>query len=81
MYVQHSPDIWRDYPDLVPGVLVTDGIRNDAQVASRVAAFTNVARERLASGSEGQFPEIQAWRQSHSRWADIRRTRRPSARS
>lgn len=67
MHVQHSGDIWRDYPDLVPGVVAADGIRNDVAVASRVAAFTTIARERLAGGSEGQFPEIQAWRRTFAK--------------
>lgn len=67
MYVQHSPDIWREYPALVPGVVVAEGIHPNAPVAPRVAALTNVARERLAEGSETQFPEIQAWRRTFAK--------------
>lgn len=67
MYVQHSREIWRDFPELVPGVLVAEGIRNDAAVDTRVATFTSIAAERLATASEGELPEIQAWRRAFSR--------------
>jgi len=67
MYIQHSPEIWRDYPELVPGVIVAGGITADASVGAQVTALTGVVRERLASGTEAQFPEIQAWRRTFSR--------------
>lgn len=66
MYFQHSHEIWRDYPDLVPGVVLAEGLRNDVSVAARVAAFESIARERLAVASEAELPEIQAWRRTFS---------------
>lgn len=66
MYFQHSHEIWRDYPDLVPGVVLAEGLRNDVSVAARVAAFESIARERLAAASEAELPEIQAWRRTFS---------------
>ena len=30
MYFQHDPALWRDFPDLVPGVLSAAGITADA---------------------------------------------------
>lgn len=67
MYFQHASEIWRDYPELVPGVLVAEGIHKDASVGARVATFNAIAEERLATASEGELPEIQAWRRAFSR--------------
>lgn len=67
MYVQHSREIWRDYPELVPGVLFAKGITTDVSVVSRVATFNAIAASRLARTSEGELPEIQAWRRAFSR--------------
>ena len=67
MYVRHSRDMWRDYPELVPGVIFAEGIPPDVSVGSRVAAFTAIAEARLAHASEGELPEIQAWRRAFSR--------------
>src|SRR6266545_3327735 len=67
MYFQHSSEIWRGFPELVPGVLVVDGITGDASVDHRVARLTAIAEARLANSSEGELPEIQAWRRAFSR--------------
>ena len=67
MYFHHSSEIWRDYPELVPGVLFAEGITRDVSVGSRVAAFNEIAESRLAGTSEGELPEIQAWRRAFSR--------------
>ena len=67
MYFRHSDEIWTDFPELVCGALVADGITNDVSVADRVARFDAIAESRLASGSEAELPEIQAWRRAFSR--------------
>lgn len=67
MYFRHAPEMWRDFPELVPGVLAVNGIHDRADVESRVAAFTRIALERLEGGTESEFPEIQAWRRAFSR--------------
>lgn len=67
MYFEHADEIWRDFPDLVPGVIVTAGITPDADVASAVARYTQIAADRLAEAPESEFPEIQAWRRAFSR--------------
>lgn len=67
MHVQHSREIWRDFPELVPGVLYAEGIHPDVTADSRIATFSEIARERLATAPEGEFPEIQAWRRTFSR--------------
>jgi DNA/RNA-binding domain of Phe-tRNA-synthetase-like protein len=64
MYFQHSADIWRDFPDLVPGVMTARGITADVPVPPRTAEFTAVAASRLAGATESELPEIQAWRRA-----------------
>ncbi len=67
MDFQHSGEIWRDFPELVPGAIFAEGISRDVSVSSPVARFTAVARSRLAQGPEGELPEVRAWRRAFSR--------------
>jgi DNA/RNA-binding domain of Phe-tRNA-synthetase-like protein len=67
MHFQHSGEIWRDFPELVPGVLFAEGITSGVSVGSGAAKFMAVARSRLAGMPEGELPEIQAWRRAFSR--------------
>jgi len=67
VHFQHSGDVWRDFPELVPGIVYAEGITPDVSVAERAARFVDVARSRLAERPEGEFPEIQAWRRAFSR--------------
>jgi DNA/RNA-binding domain of Phe-tRNA-synthetase-like protein len=62
---QHSGDIWRDFPQLVPGVLYVRGITADAVAGPAVDRFAAIAKSRLAAVSaESELPEIQAWRRA-----------------
>lgn len=65
MDFQHSPLIRSDFPELAAGVLLAEGITADA--APDLDRFTAVAKERLAAGTEADFPEIQAWRRAFSK--------------
>ena len=67
MHFQHSGEIWRDFPELVPGVLFAEGITPDAPVGDRADKFTAIASSRLAEGPESELPEIQAWRRAFAR--------------
>ena len=67
MHFQHSGVIWRDFPELVPGVLAAAGIHTDVSVDPLVATFHGIAERRLATTSEAGLPEIQAWRRTFSR--------------
>jgi DNA/RNA-binding domain of Phe-tRNA-synthetase-like protein len=60
----YASEIPRDHPSLVSGVVEADGIRADACVEPRLAEFADVAADRLATDSEGAFPEVQAWRRA-----------------
>jgi DNA/RNA-binding domain of Phe-tRNA-synthetase-like protein len=65
MYFQHSGDIWRDFPQLVPGVLYVQGVTGDAVTGPAAERFAAVAASRLAAVSaESELPEIQAWRRA-----------------
>ncbi len=66
MYFCHSGEIWRDFPELVAGLLFAEGITKDASVGPQIAKFNAIAEARLATTSEGQLPEIQAWRRVFS---------------
>ena len=67
MHFCHSSDIWNDYPELVAGAIGADHITAGASVLPRLAKFIALAEDRLASHSEGELPEIQAWRRTFSR--------------
>jgi len=66
MHFSHSNEIWRDYPALVPAVLLGEGITTNVSVVSYLAKFNAIGESRLASHSEGELPEIQAWRRVFS---------------
>jgi DNA/RNA-binding domain of Phe-tRNA-synthetase-like protein len=67
MHFCHSNDIWEDFPELAPGTLFATGITRHASVEARLSRFNAVAEARLATHSEGELPEIQAWRRAFSR--------------
>ena len=67
MHFQHAGEIWRDFPELVPGVLLAEGISADAPADASIAKFTALARSRLAEAPESELPEIQAWRRTFAR--------------
>ena len=67
MYFCHSSEIWRDYPELVPGVLLATGITKDRSSGDQAAKFNTIAESRLRRNSEGELPEVQAWRRVFSR--------------
>jgi DNA/RNA-binding domain of Phe-tRNA-synthetase-like protein len=66
MYFCHSSEIWRDFPDLVAGALFVEGVSRDVNVDPQIATYWEIAELRLATSSEGQLPEIQAWRHAFS---------------
>jgi DNA/RNA-binding domain of Phe-tRNA-synthetase-like protein len=64
MRFSHSEAIWQEFPELVPGALAVSGITRDPQVDARTERFAELAASRLATSSEGELPEIQAWRRT-----------------
>lgn len=66
MYFSHAPEIWQQFPQLVPGLLVVDGIYPQVDIEAQLDAWYQRARERLSQGPESQMPEISAWRQVYA---------------
>lgn len=67
MHFRHSDEIWREFPELVPGALRAEGISVDAAFDAPLQQFHAIARSRLAAGPESELPEIAAWRRAFSR--------------
>lgn len=66
MHFLHAPQIWRDYPQLVPGLLFVENIQPDVDVEDQIQPLLDRARERLRDKSESQLAEIAAWRRAFS---------------
>ena len=66
MYFCHAADIWRDFPQLVPGLLVVKNIRPTVNVEARLQPWLQRARERLSREPESQMNEVSAWRRAYS---------------
>ena len=67
MHFQHSAQLWRDFPALVPGVLYIEGIpaAGGARTSPAVDRYAAIAKSRLATvTAESELPEIQAWRRA-----------------
>jgi DNA/RNA-binding domain of Phe-tRNA-synthetase-like protein len=62
MHFRHSSEIWSDFPELAPGVLAAEEITSNASVDNRVVELEAIAEARLAASTEGELPEIHAWR-------------------
>jgi DNA/RNA-binding domain of Phe-tRNA-synthetase-like protein len=67
MRFQHSGDIWRDFPSLAAGVVYAEGITAKGTPGDRADRFAAIAKSRLSACSEGELPEIQAWRRAFAK--------------
>jgi DNA/RNA-binding domain of Phe-tRNA-synthetase-like protein len=67
MYIEHSSEIWWNFPELVAGAVFAEGVSNEPSVDRQVTRFNAIAEARLESTAEGQLPEIQAWRRTFSK--------------
>lgn len=66
MHFGHAPEMWRDFPQLVPGTLVVADIHPQVEVELRLTPYYERARERLRGKTESELPEIAAWRRAYS---------------
>ncbi|MFI8849584.1 B3/4 domain-containing protein [Streptomyces sp. NPDC053499] len=68
MHFEHSPHLWQDFPQLVPGVLHAKGItaRPSVPVDASVRELWSraAARNAAGEGTESGLPQIQAWRRA-----------------
>lgn len=63
---RYAPEIRSRFPQLCSRALLVDGIGASADPSTQIARLVAVADHRLAAASEGEFPEIQAWRRTFS---------------
>src|SRR5436853_6241909 len=66
MYFCHPQEIWQQFPQLVPGVLVADGLHPQVDVEAQLRPWYERARERLGRAAESELPEVAAWRRAYS---------------
>jgi DNA/RNA-binding domain of Phe-tRNA-synthetase-like protein len=66
MYFYHTLAIWQEFPQLVPGLLLVDGVTAEADVMARLHQFHTRAVARLAAGPESELPEVAAWRRAYA---------------
>jgi DNA/RNA-binding domain of Phe-tRNA-synthetase-like protein len=67
MHFSYSQAVLDEFPELVAGVCRVEGVTNATNVSIWTAHFSDLANRRLAEGTEGSFPEIQAWRRAFGR--------------
>jgi DNA/RNA-binding domain of Phe-tRNA-synthetase-like protein len=66
VFFGHSPVLWQQFPQLVPGVLVVGDIHPKVDVQERLEPWHARARERLARGPESELAEVSAWRRAYA---------------
>lgn len=66
MYFSHSFVIWQQFPQLVPGLLLVEGLHSEADVEPLLPPWYQRARERLSGGTESDLPEVSAWRRAYA---------------
>lgn len=66
MYFYHVPAIWQEFPQLVAGLLLVEGIHPQVDVTERLLPWYQRTRERLQHGPESELPEVAAWRRAYS---------------
>jgi DNA/RNA-binding domain of Phe-tRNA-synthetase-like protein len=66
MYFCHSREIWQQFPQLVPGLLVVEGIQPHVEAESLLQPWFERARVRLGQSLESDLPEISAWRRAYA---------------
>ena len=66
MHFRHSETLWREFPQLVPAVLVLDPVEPIIDLEDRLELWLRRARARIEKGPEAEMPEIVAWRRAYS---------------
>ncbi|MGV4984606.1 B3/B4 domain-containing protein [Streptomyces sp. NRAIS4] len=67
MRFRHADTIWTAFPELASGALYATGVDARTDTGPRAAEYTARALARLAGATEGEFPEVLAWRRTFSR--------------
>lgn len=64
---QHADTMRSEFPELATRTLHIESIHLDADGSDAIAHFHAVATSRLSASSEGEFPEIRAWRRAFAK--------------
>lgn len=64
---QYADTMRSEFPELATRTLHIESIHPDADDSDVIARFHAVATNRLSASSEGEFPEIQAWRRAFAK--------------
>ncbi|TCQ02199.1 B3/4 domain-containing protein [Rhizobium sp. PP-F2F-G36] len=67
MIFRYSDTMRSTFPELASRLLTVSTLHPNADVADAVSRFQETACKRLAVSSEGDFPEIQAWRRGFAK--------------
>ncbi|EST34949.1 B3/B4 domain-containing protein [Streptomyces roseochromogenus] len=67
MRFRHADTIWATFPGLASAALYATGVDARVDTAPRAAEYTARALDRLAGSTEGECPEVLAWRRTFSR--------------
>ncbi len=62
----YSPDIRTRFPQLHSGAALVGNINAQANNSAEISSLITIADKRLAAITEGDFPEVQAWRRAFS---------------
>ncbi|WP_376710600.1 B3/B4 domain-containing protein [Pseudochrobactrum lubricantis] len=66
MHYRYSPSVLTSFPQMQSRGLLIDGINRNADPNAAMSQLTAIAENRLALATEGEFPEIKAWRRAFS---------------
>jgi DNA/RNA-binding domain of Phe-tRNA-synthetase-like protein len=66
MHFSHAPEVWQQFPHLVPGVVAVDDVEPEADVGPLLEPWYARARARLSGRSESELAEVAAWRRAYA---------------
>lgn len=66
MHFCHVSAIWEQFPQLVPSILLVEGIAPNIDIEADLQPWFQRARQRLAGNTESQLPEVAAWRRVYA---------------
>lgn len=66
IHYRYSPSVLTSFPQMQSRGLLIDGINRNADPNAAMSQLTAIAENRLALATEGEFPEIKAWRRAFS---------------
>ncbi|KQS79544.1 hypothetical protein ASG25_09920 [Rhizobium sp. Leaf384] len=67
MHFQYADTMRSEFPELATRTLDIESLHPEADASDAIAHFHAVAANRLSASSEGEFPEIQAWRRAFTK--------------